>query len=121
MSASMFLGTLTAPFFDTRYALSKFQPGSPEPVASLMCFQSSGAVSPFTLPSFMRIPPFEEGKFFEAAKAWISASVSNSCPPYSCEGKAKMASFSAPCLAARDSKRAYPFRVKPHWEATLVA
>lgn len=116
-ASTSLVGTLTAPDLLTRNLLSKFQPGSPAPVESRMNFQSSGAVSPTTLPSFMTTPL--GGKFFLAANATISSSLPNSCPPNSWDGKARMAR-SSPNLPSC-SNLAYSREVRPHRLATLVA
>ena len=117
ISASTSFGTLTSPVLLTRYLESKFQPGSPAPVESRMNFHSSGAVSPTTLPSFITTPL--SGKFFLVAKAAISSSLPNSCPPNSWDGKARM-TRSSPNLPSF-SNLAYSREVAPHREATLVA
>ena len=116
-ASTSFPGTLTSPVLLTRYLESKFQPGSPAPVASRMNFHSSGAVSPTTLPSFITTPL--SGKFFLAAKAAISSSLPNSCPPNSWDGKARM-TRSSPNLPSF-SNLAYSREVAPHLLATLVA
>lgn len=69
----------------------------------------------------MRVPHDEDGKFFEEAKLAISISVSNSCPPYSCEGNAKIANSSVEYCFPNFSNNAYPFAVNPHCDATFCA
>ena len=116
-SASTSFGTVTFPSLLTRNLASKFHPGSPAPAESRRHFHSSGAESPMTLPSFMIVPL--SGKFFDSANAAISPSSPNSCPPNSCDGKARMAR-SSPYLPYF-SNLAYSREVRPHREATLVA
>lgn len=79
-------GKVTTPVLDTRNFPSKFQVGSRLRLAFMKNFQISEAPGPVTRPSFIKMP----GKFLDAAKALISASVSNSCPPNSRLGKPRM-------------------------------
>ena len=116
-SSTSVVGTLTSPVFETRYLLSKFHPGSELSVASRRCFQTPGAVSPTTLSSLRRIP----GNFCPAANAAISSSEPNSCPPNSCEGKARICSCESSYFSPSAANLSYSRWVKPHCEATFVA